>query len=169
MNKATIVAVAVIVVGSLMALLDFASGPSLNLLAVNSTALAALTITLATLLATPSVELTRKETKEAFLGTRRAPMNDMVNLLEGARDGYTWNRKEIALVLRSAVDAKLGSETSTPSRENVDSYIRSVLGAQRFSEFFSESEWRATKVEGSQTYMASLKEMVTSLRQSLEF
>lgn len=169
MNKPAVVAAAAIALGSLMALLDFISGPSLNLLAVNSTILSALTIMSVALLATPGTVPAGKETRESFDGKRRTPMVEMVGLLKGARDGYTLNRKEIALVLRSAVDSKMGDGASPPPHETVDAYLRSALGPQSFSEFFSEDEWRSTRVESSKNYLARLKDVVTTLKQSLEF
>lgn len=169
MNKSAVAVAAAIILGSFMALFDFTSAPSSNLLGANSTAILALTIVSVAVLATPSVKPGGKKARQNLDWARRTPMEETARRLRGASKGYTWDRKEIALTLRSAVDAKVVDETSLLPLEAVDAYLRSVLGEQSFNEFFSEDGWRATKVEASDDYLTRLRDVVTSLRQSLEF
>lgn len=168
MKRATVIVLVGVGAGSLMAVQDFVSGPSLNLLGVDSTVLVGLTIASIALLAFQGTEPVGIGSADALEYRERNPVKGMLNLLEGARRGYTLNRKEIARMLRAAVEAKLGGEEGHPSREAVDSYLSKSLGRQLFSELLSEDQGNAVRVKPSNEYISSLKDAVASLETSLE-
>ena len=168
MNKAAILAAIAIALGSLMVALDLAYAPNLSLLAADSTILSVLTVMVVALLVARSVRPAGKET-EAVAEARRMPVDEMAELLRGALDGYTLNRKEISHMLRSALDAKKADEQGPPSHEDVDAYLRSVLGHETFSQFLSEDAWRDVRVKSSQEYLTHLRNAVTLLSESLGF
>jgi len=169
LNKTALAIDAAIFLAIFMAMVDLLSAPSSSLLAANSTMVLALTIMSVSLLAILSRRPVGKRTEQAVGRTRGTPMDEMTELLKGASKGYTWNRKEIALTLRSAVNARIDNDAGPLAHETADAYLRSVLGGQTFEEFFSEDGWRATRVAGSYGYLTRLKVVVASLTQSLGF
>jgi hypothetical protein len=169
LNKAAVAAVAAVALAAFMLLQDLVSGPSLSLLALNSTILSVLMVVLVSLLAAALTVRDARTNAEHFRWVRRTPVGEMAETLKGANDGFTSNRREVARTLRWAVGAKFGNETGTRSQEAVDTYLKSILSPRSFEEFFSESDWRASKVEASRGYLVRLKEVVTSVGQSLEF
>ena len=169
MNKSAIATDAAIFLATFMVVVDLLYGPSSSLLAANSTMILALTTTSVALIITLSRRPAWKRPEQAVDRMRTTPVRDMVELLKGASKGYTWNRKEIAFALRSAVNAKIDNDAGPLAHETADTYLKSVLGGQTFEEFFSEGGWRAAKVEGSYGYLTRLKAVVASLTQSLGF
>lgn len=169
MNKSALAIDAAIFLATFMAMVDLLSAPSSSLLAANSTMVLVLITMSVVLLAILTRRSTGGRTEQAADRTRGTPVNEMAELLKGASKGYTWNRKEIALTLKSAVNAKIGHDADHLAHETADAYLRSVLGSQTFEEFFSEDGWRATRVAGSYGYLTRLKAAVASLTQALGF
>ena len=167
MNKTALAIDAAILLATFMAMVDLLFAPSSSLLAANSTMILVLTIMSVALLAILTGRPAGKRAEQAVDKTRGTPMEEMTELLKGASKGYTWNRKEIALALRSAVNARIDNDAGPLAHETADAYLRSVLGGQTFEEFFSEEGWRATRVAGSHGYLTRLKAVVASLTQSL--
>lgn len=167
MKRANLIVLVGFGAGFLMAVQDLVSGPSLNLLAVNSAVLVTLTIASIALLAFNG-------TGHVWTGAaaaqdrERSPTREVLNLLEGARRGYTRDRKEIARTLRAAVEVKLGGKEGHPSREAVDSYLSKSMGQELFSELLSEDQGNAVRVKPTKEYISNLRTAVASLEMSLE-
>jgi hypothetical protein len=156
-----------VVVGSSLAVWDFIAGPSLNLWAINATVVLALALESAALLLVNGPQHTWSSPSEPRPIRRRMPLDKMLVLMNGAREGYTQNRKELAQMLRSAVDAKLAAKTGPLPGEVVEARISEAVGQRLYSELFSEEGWRPAKVERSPDYLAHLNEGVGLLRKSL--
>jgi hypothetical protein len=169
LNKIALVIDGGIFLGILMAAIDLSSSPGTSLLGANSTMLMALTITSVVLLAVLGTRGPGNGTPQALERARETPIEEMAGILDGASKGYTLNRKEIALNLRAAVNARIGDDASPLPHEDADAYLKNVLGSQTFEEFFSEDSWRATRVQGTHGYLTRLRLVVASLKQSLGF
>lgn len=167
MNRSVILPAAAITLGSMTVAFDLTYAPNLSLLAADSTLLSALAAVIVALLVARSVKPARRESG-ALGEARRMPVDEMAELLRGAQEGYTLNQKEVARMLRSAVDAKKADEQGSPFHETVDTYLRSVLGQETFSRLLSEDAWRDTRVKSPQGYLSSLRNAVVLLSESLE-
>jgi hypothetical protein len=127
-----------------------------------------LTIILVSLYAVGEERAGAEKSKD-FVRLRRTPPRQMVGTLVGAKDGYTSNRREIARILRDAVDAKIGTGIGTWPPHAADSYLKSILGAQSYAEFISEPERMTARVEATKGYITRLRDVVALVGQSIGF
>ncbi len=170
MSKARTLALSAVVVGSLLAYLDFTSSPSPSLLAVNSTVLIALTAASVALVAAATRAGSIRSPERALERISKPPLEAMNELAKGARDGYVSNRKQVARVFRTAVDAKIQSEPmlGPVNRNDVDEFLRSAVGGPLFTEFFAEDEWKTVRVVSSRGYISRLAQVIEMVERSLE-
>ena len=169
MNKTALIAAAAVVLGVIMAAVDSTSGPSLNLLAANSTILLLLTVILVGLFALGGAESAARDADRDIAPQRRAPQMEMVETLKGARDGYTTNRREIARILRRAVNARAGAGAGNRSPEAADAYLETILDAASYSEFIAGPEQMTTRVKATKGYITRVGDVVALVERSIGF
>ena len=150
-----------------LAVWNLVSGPSLFLWGTDATAIIVLTVE-GVLLLTLNVPppAAPGPTAPAF-ARRRAPTKRMLDILNGAEEGYTHNRREAAKILRTAVESKLPGRGGAPPGGAVDECISRIVGQRLYEELFDEEAWKDTKVKVNANYTADLREGITLLQQSL--
>jgi hypothetical protein len=153
--------------GFLAALWDLYSGPSLELWALNSTVVAGLSVECAALLLLKGPKKKPDSSPESTSYVRTTPWRGMYNLLRGAEEGYTQNRKEIAIILRSAVAARVSSEAHGATTEEVDARILGAVGPKVYSEVFADEPSMEARVKRPGTYLPELTEGVHRLHEAL--
>jgi hypothetical protein len=167
-NKKRIASAVAAALGVFMVALDLTSGPSLSLLALNSTILLTLTVAILAYLAFGRAGGAGEGSSGLPRWTRRTPTQEMTALVKAADAGYTSSRREIARILRSAVQARGGKEPTGVPREGDEEALRSLLGDALYAEFISEAGWKASRVRTSKGYITRLREAAAKLGHPVE-
>ncbi len=170
MTKERKLAFSAVAIGSFLAYLDFTSSSSLSLLAANSTVLIALTAASVALVAASTRAGSIRSRERALERISRSPLEAMTELAKGAHDGYVSNRKDVARIFRTAVDAKIQREPGLGpvKRNDEDEFLRSAVGGPLFAEFFAEDEWKIVRVASSHGYISRLAQVIVLVKRSLE-
>jgi len=167
MRATPVIFVCSVVVGCVVSALDLMFGPSLDLLSVNSTGIILVTLSCVAVIAFAGPRDTRQVQVHPSYRTRM-PVRELYIVVRGARDGYVSSRRRISRILAGAARTKLDTGRRTPSDNEVDAYLRAVLTSSYSPELFPAEETNPSRVPSSGTYVASLREALSLLQQSLE-
>jgi hypothetical protein len=167
-NRTRIASAVAGALGVFMLVLDLTSGPSLSLLALDSTILLALTLAILAYLAFGRADGDGRRSSGQPRWTKRTPTQEMTSLVRAAEAGYTSSRREVARVLRSAVQARAGDEPTGVPHEGDEEALRSLLGDGLYAEFISEAGWNASRVRTSKGYITRLREAAAKLGHPVE-